>query len=147
MAPSLHLMSSLHIYLSWQGSEIIKQRTLDTFINEAEYQRFAEHIQTTNSLDIEENFLGLHKVTRQQKVEFTFEFKTKTQQLLTIELTANALLNRSGDIDGYLYMGRDITEIISLEAQSKRNLETLKVTSRIAQLGGWELNLMTNNLF
>lgn len=66
---------------------------------------------------------------------------------MTIELTANALLNRSGDIDGYLYMGRDITEIISLEAQSKRNLETLKVTSRIAQLGGWELNLMTNNLF
>ena len=133
--------------LEWQSSEIIKQRTLDTFISAAEYQRFAEHIQTTNSLDIEENFLGLHKVTRQHKVEFTFEFQTKTQQLLTIELSANGLLNRSGDIDGYLYMGRDITQIISLEAQSKRNLETLKVTSRIAQLGGWELNLMTNNLF
>lgn len=134
--------------LGWQNFEVIGQSTMDMFINKAEYGRFAEHVEAILAQNIPESFHGLHEATQKlQKVNFTFEFQTRKNKVLTIELSANALFDRSGNLDGYLYMGRDISEIKSLEAQSKRNLETLEVTSKIARLGGWELDLTDNNLF
>ena len=134
--------------LDWQSFDVIGIHTLDNFIEAQEYARFVEHISDILAQDIPNNFNGFHQVTQQiNQIEFTFDFVTRGQQTVTVALTVNALFDRSGNLEGYLYMGRDITQIKILEEQTKRHQQTLATTSRIARLGGWELNLLKQEIF
>jgi two-component system sensor histidine kinase/response regulator len=134
--------------LGWQRFEVIGHSSMDTFIELPEYARFAEHISQILGQDIPHDYHSFHLATRQlQRVEYDFIFKTRQYDDLTIALTITALFDRSGNLDGYLYMGRDITTLKELEAQTKRHQQTLEATSQIARLGGWELDIIKNEIF
>ncbi|MGB1353646.1 MAG: PAS domain S-box protein [Glaciecola sp.] len=134
--------------LGWQPYELVHKSSMDVFIRRAEYRRFAQHIASQYEYHIMENFEAFHELTNKlDKVEFAFTFETKDRLLLTIELIVTPLFDRAGKLEGYLYIGKDITHVEKLKAQTQRSQALLEETSRIAQLGSWELDLRTNELY
>ena len=134
--------------LGWQNFEVIGHRSMDTFIELSEYARFAEHISQILGQNIPSDYNAFHIATnKMMRIEHDFIFHTRQSNQLTIALTITALIDRSGNLDGYLYMGRDITQLKELEAQSERHQKTLEATSKIARLGGWEFDIVNNEIF
>mgnify|MGYP000002891105 CR=1 FL=1 len=134
--------------LGWQNFEVIGQSSMDVFIRPSEYARFAEHIAQVIGQDVAHDFTAFHlATTKLQRIEYDFIFYSRQSEKLTIALTVTALFDRSGNLDGYLYMGRDITQFNALKAQTERHQQTLEATSKIARLGGWELDLLTNEVY
>lgn len=134
--------------LGWQGFEVMQHSSMDKFIPPTEYMRFSKHINTILEQDIPHNFNAFHVATKKlQRIEFDFEFNTRHSSPLTISLTITAIFDRSENIDGYLYMGRDITQLKELQAQTKRHQQTLEATSKIARLGGWEFDIINNKVY
>ena len=62
-------------------------------------------------------------------------------------LTVTALRDGSGTITGFLGIARDITERINAREAQENLAELLRQTGAMAQVGGWELNLVTMRLF
>lgn len=134
--------------LEWHPYELVHKSSMDVFIRREEYRRFAQHIASEHKYHIMENFQGFHELTSKfNKVEFSFTFETKSKSQLTIELSVTPLFDRAGLLEGYLYIGKDITHIEQLKIQTKRSQALLEETSRIAQIGSWELDVVTNKLY
>lgn len=64
----------------------------------------------------------------------------------TVQLTVT-LLGKSGNTqDGFLLVGRDISQIKQLDYERKRQHDLLETTGNMANLGGWELDLLKNKV-
>jgi two-component system, sensor histidine kinase and response regulator len=62
-------------------------------------------------------------------------------------LTITPIEDDEGFVEGYLAIGRDISQIKQIEQEKQRTQNLLETTGNMAKLGGWEFNLMTNELF
>ena len=133
--------------LGWQFYEVVTNGTMNLFINSNEMAKFATEIGQELQKDVPHNIEALQKAAvHYQQKEHTFVFHTKSKQQLHISLTMSALYSRDGALEGFLYIGKDITDIVALEKQTERQKLTLAETSRLAKLGAWELDLDANLL-
>ncbi|MDM7859610.1 PAS domain S-box protein [Alteromonas sp. ASW11-36] len=80
---------------------------------------------------------------------FTTEITLQTfaERSVDVELTITALQTRSTNDYGLLWMGRDITAQRTAERENERHLTLIESTGEIAKLGGWELDLLSNQLW
>jgi PAS domain S-box-containing protein len=78
------------------------------------------------------------------KTSITFENRiiTKTGEMLSVQWTS--IINPSTNL--VCSIGRDITEIRSIQEQVIASENLLNEAQKIAQIGSWELNLKTNDL-
>ena len=70
-----------------------------------------------------------------------------SQQRVDVELTITAMQTRSTNDAGLLWMGQDITAQRAAERENERHLTLVESTGEIAKLGGWELDLLSNELW
>ena len=133
--------------LGWQFYEVVTNGTMNLFISSKEMAKFAADITQELQKDIPHNIQALQKAAVHYKQkEHTFVFHTKSKEELHISLTMSALYSRDGALEGFLYIGKDITEIVALEKQTERQKITLAETSKLAKLGAWELDIEANHL-
>ncbi len=134
--------------LGWHFFEIISNATLNIFIESPVLAEFTEVLSQEIGYYVEPGLEALHLAAREKVFsEYTFTFLTKHKQYRQISLTMSALTSRDGKVDGYLFIGRDITELLVLEAESLRHKALIEQTAEVAKLGGWEFNLITGELF
>lgn len=93
---------------------------------------------------IQKEFIEMLEEETPRTVEYRFRCKNGKYKL--IELTA---ANRVNDpaIGGVLVNYRDITERKYAEATLRQRTQLLQASQSIAQVGGWELDIATNDLF
>ncbi len=61
---------------------------------------------------------------------------------ISIMLSVTALRDAENTITGFVFIGRSLDEVKKYERESKRIKKLLETTERIAQLGGWEYNII-----
>jgi two-component system sensor histidine kinase/response regulator len=133
--------------LGWTFHDVSSTSTMNLFINSEEMSKFVAKIAPDLPEELPNNVKALHKAAEYfQPKEHTFVFDTKSKQQLCISLTMSALYAQDGTIDGFLYIGKDITDLVALEKQTKQQEITLAETSKLTKLGAWELNVDTNKI-
>ncbi|WP_159084042.1 PAS domain S-box protein [Saccharobesus litoralis] len=79
--------------------------------------------------------------------ESEWTYISKSGRRFPVMLSIAALYDSAGKVFGFVGVGRDLSDIKKLEQEQKRISQLLQATGNMAQLGGWELNLETNELF
>ncbi|XOV81238.1 MAG: PAS domain S-box protein [Aestuariibacter sp.] len=92
-----------------------------------------------------DTFLELSK--QDLNAEHEWQFRTKDGAFFPAMLTITPIANEENIVEGYLAIGRDISQMKQIELEKQRNQNLLETTGNMAKLGGWEFNLQTNQLF
>ncbi|GAA0856889.1 response regulator [Aliiglaciecola litoralis] len=134
--------------LQYPRQEVVGSATPELFFLHNAMLKHAQQIEERAKTNVKTGFESLTWVAKQGLAE---EYETVFQSLdgttFPVQLTVNAVINEHSDIDGYLFVGRDITELKRIEAEKKRSASLLEATGKIAKLGGWELDVESNTLF
>lgn len=69
-----------------------------------------------------------------------YEYEFNGAQMFT-EIMFNPILNDAGTVSGVVAFNRDITPIKRAEERLRKSEELLQQTSKIAKVGGWEIDL------
>lgn len=73
--------------------------------------------------------------------------RRKDGSLYIVESIITPVKNLNGKIESYLAIRQDITERIQYQESAQKHLAILNETGAIAKVGGWELDVETNQLF
>ncbi len=134
--------------LGWGFFETVSVLSMNIFFDYTCLEQFADEVSKKMGYPVSANVEALLLATRKKLFsEYTFTFITKDKKSLQISLNMSALYSRHNDIEGYLFIGRDVTQLIALENESKRSHELIEQTAKVAKLGGWEFDLNTNSLY
>ncbi|MFQ3218233.1 MAG: two-component system sensor histidine kinase/response regulator [Paraglaciecola sp.] len=77
------------------------------------------------------------------KVEETdWTYVSKSGGQFPVQLTISSLSSKDNLEDGFLLVGRDLTQIKQLDKERQRQQELLETTGQMASVGGWELDLV-----
>lgn len=87
-------------------------------------------------------------VTIEQKKKFDTSFRiiTPNKQVRYIKAYGHLILDSNGKVCKIIGVNYDITEIQNLEQERQSQRELLERTGDMAKLGGWQLNLLTNQV-
>lgn len=80
-------------------------------------------------------------------MDFQYRITRKDGLAVWIDHTCTKVYGRQGEYLGYRVSNRDITDRKKIEVELKESRERLIDAQRIARLGNWELNLVTDRLF
>ena len=134
--------------LGWNFFETVSVLSMNIFFDYTCFKQFADEVSKKMGYPVSANVEALLLATRKKLFsEYTFTFVTKDKKPLQISLNMSALYSRHNDIEGYLFIGRDVTQLIALQNESKRSHELIEQTAKVAKLGGWEFDLSTNSLY
>lgn len=94
---------------------------------------------------------GLETLLEQAKqgtnVEQEWNLTRKSGSAFPAMLSITPIHDDGGEVEGYLTIARDITQLKRMEAERQRNQDLMETTGTMAKLGGWELNLLTNDIY
>ncbi len=76
-----------------------------------------------------------------------FRNKRKNGELFWEAANISAILNADGEIINFIKISEDITELKQAEMKLHQSNHILNASQSIAMVGGWELDIETNNLF
>ncbi|MEP4889816.1 MAG: response regulator [Aliiglaciecola sp.] len=79
--------------------------------------------------------------------EYETQFVNKNGKTIPIQLAVTAVMNADKDVEGFLLIGRDISEFKHIEEEKERSASLLRATGRVAKLGAWEVNMSTNDVY
>ncbi len=65
---------------------------------------------------------------------------------IIVNLSVTALLDQDGEVLGYLGVARDVTSAIEMQKELTDISSIMERTGEIAKVGGWELNLLNNDI-
>ncbi|MFT6271154.1 MAG: PAS domain S-box-containing protein [Alphaproteobacteria bacterium] len=87
-------------------------------------------------------------VTIEQKKKFDTSFRiiTPNKQVRYIKAYGHLILDSNGKVCKIIGVNYDLTEIQNLEQERQSQRELLERTGDMAKLGGWQLNLLTNQV-
>ncbi|MFT6897269.1 MAG: two-component system sensor histidine kinase/response regulator [Paraglaciecola sp.] len=97
--------------------------------------------QQTSSLGALFSNASLGKV---QETDWTYVSKTGGQ--FPVHLTVTTLGDKDNLQDGFLFVGRDLSQIKQLDRERSRQQDLLETTAEMASLGGWELDLVEEKI-
>lgn len=72
--------------------------------------------------------------------------KKRDGELFYVKTIINPIFSVENEIDSYISIQFDISEIYLLRKELAKNLQILNETNTIAKVGGWEFDLMTNKM-
>jgi PAS domain S-box-containing protein len=78
---------------------------------------------------------------------FELTFQKKNGKRFPVQISVSTLKDVEGNIINYLGTVQDITEQKEAEAEIKRTTLLLEAAQSLAKVGGWELDLTTNQLY
>lgn len=134
--------------LGYRRSDILHHLTPEAFFLQEQVQLHAARLRNSLDVPLEAGIESLTYMANQgitDEQEWTWVSKSGKQFPIQLSITA---IGQSGyDVDGFLFIGRDISEIKHIEQEKKRNQELLETTGHMAKLGGWELDLRNDQLY
>lgn len=134
--------------LGYPQEEIIGKRSPVLFYQNASLKSHAELLSNKLDEQIDIGMPSLTYIARQGMAEeYESVFESKNGNTFPVQLTVTAITSEHDQIDGFLFVGRDITEFKQIEAEKERSISLLEATGSVAQLGGWEFDTKTNTLF
>lgn len=136
--------------LGYEEDEVVDKLNLSDFFDPHELMFGAQKLGRALDLVLQpgvETFL--EKAKKGVEVEQEWQFLTKTQQQFPAMLSIVPVVNEDAEqqIEGYLAIARDISQLKEIEAEKQRNQDLLETTGTMAKLGGWEFNMVHNTLY
>ena len=129
--------------LGYARKALKRDGNIQQFMLKAELERFARDSLNPYHSPLEAFFYG----ASQGKVdENQWTFITQNGIPLPMEVAVTSIRSQDDQLDGYLLVAKDISQIKLLEKERQRQQDLLKTTGEMAKLGGWELNLSTNKV-
>lgn len=139
--------TSKHL-LGYKRQEVIHKSTPELFHCPKEVVRHAHRLSGKIGQTIAPGIESLTYMARQRLVEENeWQFVHKDGSRFPVELTTTSIIGANDEIDGFLYIGRDITAFKQIEVEKKRDQNLLETTGKMAKLGGWELDVRSNKLY
>ena len=133
--------------LGYKRKEVVDKVTPEVFHVTQEVLSHAVDLSARTGYHITPGVESLTYLASQGLVEEReWSFVTKSKKHFPVQLSVTAIVGKEGEIDGFLFIGRDISELKRIETERTRNQELLETTGKMAKLGGWELDLETNSL-
>lgn len=148
--PGVILMTDTNFRMQYVSEGITKMLGLSTeaFINQKREDRL-----TQKSLQEVEAFFKQQKEyarLKQWPQDLTsvlqLEVKCANGEFKWVQLTASPLFDAEKNLKGYLGVVIDITDLIQREESLERLNQLLEEGGRMAQMGTWELDLLTSGL-
>lgn len=72
--------------------------------------------------------------------------RTKRGEIYYVQTLIIPIFDSDGSIFEYLAIRQDVTDLIEVRSESRRLLDILNETNKIARIGGWELDVATGSL-
>ncbi|MBN2299543.1 MAG: sigma 54-interacting transcriptional regulator [Deltaproteobacteria bacterium] len=88
-----------------------------------------------------------HENAGKDTMAFQYRIRRKDRGVVWIDHACKKVYGREGEYLGYRVSNRDITDRKTIEVELKKSRERLIEAQRIASLGNWDLNLVTDELF
>lgn len=134
--------------LGYQENDVIDSYHFREFFDPNELNLAAQRLSKETGKSLTpgvETFLELSRMDA--NAEHEWQFQARDGHFFPAMLTITPIENDEQQVDGYLAIGRDISQIKQIEKEQKRNQNLLETTGNMAKLGGWEFNLQTNSLY
>jgi len=127
--------------LGYTAEEVVGKVTPMIFHDPEEIQQHAQALGT-------EIAPGKNLISTNQSVHHKDEwtFIRKDGSRFPVSLSVKPLCNAEGVMIGGVGIAKDITQQKQMEAQLRKNAANLAAAQRIAHLGSWELNLLTQEM-
>lgn len=136
------------LLLGYKRSEIIRKHTPELFHLKSELNRHNEKIQDLTGHKVEGGYTILTHLARQGRIdENEWTLVAKHGNKIAVQVSVTAIYGANNEVEGFLYIGKDITELQRIESEKQRNQDLLETTGHMAKLGGWEVDLKTNQLY
>jgi PAS domain S-box-containing protein len=116
----------------YSAEEIFNSPTELFHVDHQHYLEFGERIKQAFNED--------------RTAKFEFEARRKNGEIFPTEHTVSLLKDHDGEIKGIVSVVKDITERKSAEQNLLKNEARLNEAQRIAKVGAWELDLLSNEL-
>lgn len=134
--------------LGYKRQDVLNKVTPEIFHLPEQIQEHASRLQSEVKINVKPGIESLTYQARRgivEENEWIFVRRDGTQ--FPVELTTTAIIGDNQIIDGYLYIGRDITEQKKIELEKLRVQSLLEATGKMAKLGGWEYDIHNNQLY
>lgn len=134
--------------LGYKRSEVLHKFTPEIFHQKEEIIRHADKLSSMSGETIEAGIKSLMYLAKQGLVdENEWMLQHKSGSYFPVNLTITSIQGTDQDVDGFLYIGRDISELKEIENVKQRTQKLLLATGEMAKLGGWEFNITANQLY
>lgn len=134
--------------LGYKRSEVLHQYTPEIFHQKEEIIRHADQLSSKSGEIIEPGIESMMYLAKQGLVdENEWTLQHKSGRYFPVNLTITSIQGTDQDVDGFLYIGRDISELKEIEKVKRRSQKLLLATGEMAKLGGWEFNMTANQLY
>lgn len=134
--------------LHYSEAETVDKMNLADFFDPQELMFGAQKLGKSLDLVLQpglETFL--EKAKQGINVEQEWQFKGKDKANFPAMLSIVPIEGEDANIEGYLAIARDISQLKKMEAEKQRDQDLLETTGTMAKLGGWEFDLNTNKLY
>ena len=133
--------------LEYSEAETIDKIQLADFFDPQELMFVRQRYSNNDNVMVPELDQFFEQARQGNSVEQEWNLKSKNGNVFPVMLSIVPLEDDSQNIDGYLAVARDITELKKIEAEKQRDKDLLETTGTMAKLGGWEFNLRSNQLY
>ncbi|MBD2438938.1 PAS domain S-box protein [Nostoc sp. FACHB-110] len=131
--------------LGYTANEVIGKLTPDSFHDPEELQQRTDELAQAMGKKITPQDLPMLKI-QQGSSEEEWTFIRKDGSRFPVLLSVKPLCNGAGQAIGGVGIAKDITQQKQLEAQLRKNASSLAAAQRIAHLGSWEMDLVTQKI-
>lgn len=134
--------------LGYTRSEVLHQYTPEIFHQKEEIIHHADKLSSKSGEIVSAGIESMMYLAKQGLVdENEWTLQHKNGHCFPVNLSITAIQGTEKDVDGFLYIGRDISELKEIEKVKLRTQKLLLATGEMAKLGGWEFNLTANQLY
>jgi PAS domain S-box-containing protein len=138
---------SAQCLLGYSEKEIINGLTIEDLLLDEQLMRFAQ----TQGMIADKVLLPgveslFYQATFGKVDENEWSLISKSGELIPVDLAIASMTSGAGKIDRFLCIANNISERKEFETERRQQQDLLETTGSMAKLGGWELNLTTNEL-
>lgn len=134
--------------LGYTADEVIGLVTPELIHDASEVQEHAKLLSQEFSEAIAPGFdVFVYKARMGMADTHEWTYIRKNGSRIRVSLSVTALRRHSGELIGFLGIARDITEIAKTRSDLEFVTDIFNRTSTLAKVGGWQLNLKTNEIY
>ncbi len=129
--------------LDYTKAELKQNGNIQQFMLQNELVDFMDASAQTQGSPLDALF---YLASQGQVDENQWTLVTKNNVKVPMEVTVTGIISPDNQLDRYLLVARDISQIKQFEKERRQQQDLLETTGEMANLGGWALNLETNEV-